>query len=583
MQPEMPSSDHGNGHVMVKRGLVCFYAPQNFGLAPTFGITVPLAIADLLQSESVIAVYGSSAVDVFCDNFFLIANYPVQKLKVFGKIVGEQYRLIDNGPKDHVIVTIDDCLGTQLSINVKISKALYDSCGLVLDKCYGIVIEVAGILTHIYDMAPRIDAHYVGILGNPDDLDAEIRCWKAILEFREQVLEKPWVCNLARRERFAVGSFQADETTTSGVGNGKGGKSIGREEHERGTVGSKNYNRPPAPAMPLREGSISHTSFATIVLDDSDDDCTSNEELWPNDPGNNAPTIQVQRQPSREKSRGALSRLSCTSAPHITTNDKPLHFPRNEANNVPELGDSHNSRQSNTHEYIDTAQNDSDLSTLVQNAETTSKPIPGSKHTFSQSDRIIIDFMSQNSDAGPDQSLEIIEPVDPQAVVPITTKYQLFLAYLFYIIGNGEICEFSIIRKDPRITCLLDNLVRHRMAKFGISPHREQDERLGVIYGCENELLREKYRLVDGNSLQNACDFANVVRNALHTATGSSGVLNVISSLEAFSRQNSWLNSPLSIYVKVFNAICEWTLSVERNDRQNWHYHPPNKSWSSTN
>lgn len=581
MQKEMPSSGYLSSRVALRRGNVCFYAPENFRLAPTYGVIVPLAVSDILHSESVLSVYGTSAIEQYSENFFLVGNHPVQKIRVFGKIVGEQYRLSEDGKRDYILVTIDDCLGTVLSINVKVSKAIYTASGLILDNCYGVIIEVAGALTLIYDMDPRIDANYVGILGKYDDLDAEIRCWSAILHFRERVLSKPWVCSLGTKEVVEVRTFRRE-----------GRRGLEKENNEIGPANyandekndplSKSYGRSVLSGDPRNERALPQPYDRTpIILDDSsEDDIVFHTVLDQFQSDTTFSRAHLSRKPVLGGRRRALPspNLNRSHEQH-TFSDLPL----DEADKDPEfhINDINcpNTTHHNPHGLI--ASHGPLLETSTKPVTAPSKSTPSSKHTFSLSDRFIIDFMCHNRDLCSDDSIQIIEP-EHTAGVAITTENQLFLAYLFYILENGDICEFTDVRKDHRISGLLEELVRYRMSTLYISTNRGEEERIRLIYFCETELLKTKYRLVEGNRLHNMLLLAAFVRKALSETASSSTAFPVMSSLKVFAAQNQWLNSPLSIYVKIVNAICEWVLAVERNDRQQWLYNAKDKSWSIT-
>lgn len=198
----------GETHIAIRNQNKSFYVPEVFHMAPTEGKIIPLFIADINRSKSLIELYGSRGFEKYMNNFILINNYPIRKIKVTGKIIGETFKDYGEGKernsKNHVLITLDDFSGAgNLTIVVRVKESMYLSSGFVFNNSYGKIIEVVGVVNELTSRR-EILTDYVGIVGNNEDLDKEIQNWKETLEIRNSLLRKPWIYEPPKSDRFPV-------------------------------------------------------------------------------------------------------------------------------------------------------------------------------------------------------------------------------------------------------------------------------------------------------------------------------------------------------------------------------------------
>ena len=186
----------GENHIAIRYPNKCFYVPEIFHMAPTDGKIIPLFISDINRSRSLLEIYGSKGFEKYVNNFIMINNYPVRKVKITGKVIGETYKDYsewgERNPKNYVLVTIDDFSSDRmLIIEVKVKEALYLSAGLVFSRSYGKIVEAVGVVNELSNKRELL-SDYIHIIGNNDELDLEIESWKEKLEFRNSILCRPW-------------------------------------------------------------------------------------------------------------------------------------------------------------------------------------------------------------------------------------------------------------------------------------------------------------------------------------------------------------------------------------------------------
>lgn len=187
----------GENHIVIRYPNKCYYVPEIFHMAPTDGKIIPLFISDINRSRSMLEVYGSKGFEKYMNNFIMINNYPVRKVKITGKVVGETYKDYsewgERNPKNYVLVALDDFTSDRmLIIEVKVKEALYLSAGLVFNGSYGKIIEAVGVVNELSNKRELL-ADYISIIGSNDELDLEIESWKERLEFRNSILCRPWI------------------------------------------------------------------------------------------------------------------------------------------------------------------------------------------------------------------------------------------------------------------------------------------------------------------------------------------------------------------------------------------------------
>ncbi|KAE8444067.1 hypothetical protein EG329_000935 [Mollisiaceae sp. DMI_Dod_QoI] len=198
-------------------------------LSPTIGKWVPLPAKD---------VHVLKDVGVFCDGRILyhFINHPIKWVKVIGVVVAVDqfkekrvYTLDDSSgvcvectavapPRPIETVNIPKHLGQLAAIEAQIVNAEEKKRGKGKEKAegkdekktpsvldpvvpweeidIGTIVKVKGRINNWWNQL-QIEAIKIEILKG---LDAEVKCWNEIREFRESVLEKPWVVTQEEEE-----------------------------------------------------------------------------------------------------------------------------------------------------------------------------------------------------------------------------------------------------------------------------------------------------------------------------------------------------------------------------------------------
>lgn len=196
----------GENHIALRYRNKSYYVPELFHHSPTFDTVVPLLISDVNRSKSVRAFYG-----IFDNNYkdiMLVNNYPIRKIKIFGKITGEIYRDFDpcgkTNPRNFILITLDDFSDSQHStIKVKVFESVYLQSGLLFNTSYGRILEVCGTINE-YNNTREVHADFITLIGGQKDIHVEISMWQEILEYRSKVLIKPWIYSAVQ-----IGSAEA--------------------------------------------------------------------------------------------------------------------------------------------------------------------------------------------------------------------------------------------------------------------------------------------------------------------------------------------------------------------------------------
>lgn len=185
--------------ITLRRKGKTFYSPSLFHLAPTHNRIVPLAIRDVTSASNLLEIYGVSALEEHSKGYIIINNYPVSTVQIFGRILWYTYKNFDRGtqknPFNFFLLQLDDCSGENLSICVKIfeSKLLYSLASITEN----LLVEVTGTVSHIWDYEKQVIGTSLRILGQHDEIEVEMQCWRRILTTRK-LLCHPWKCVPAR-------------------------------------------------------------------------------------------------------------------------------------------------------------------------------------------------------------------------------------------------------------------------------------------------------------------------------------------------------------------------------------------------
>ncbi|CUM65759.1 uncharacterized protein PRCAT00003407001 [Priceomyces carsonii] len=185
----------GENHIALRFPHKCYYVPEVFHLSPYFSETIPLFISDINNSPSFKEIYGLQGSTY--ENLLIINNYPIRSFKIYGKVIGELYKNFDEGgkqnPKNYIKITVDDFSSAiHSTVTVNVLESLYLTSGLTFNDSYGKIIEVRGYITNIH-ASRYIICEFLNVIGENDDLDIEIGCWRNILKFRNEKLISPWV------------------------------------------------------------------------------------------------------------------------------------------------------------------------------------------------------------------------------------------------------------------------------------------------------------------------------------------------------------------------------------------------------
>ncbi|KAK6457351.1 telomere regulation protein Stn1-domain-containing protein [Scheffersomyces xylosifermentans] len=192
---QKPRVDFGPGenHIVLRTPTKCFYVPELFHLAPTSQSAVPIFIRDILRSRSAVSIYGKMG--EYFKNTVIVNNYPVYKVKVFGRIIGERYWDFGTGTqtdsRNFVLVTIDDSSSSKKSsIGVKITEEKYLGLGLSFGNNYGKLLEVEGTLDFYF--GAQVRPTQVKLISDVRDIEQEIKFWGQTMSYRKDVLETAW-------------------------------------------------------------------------------------------------------------------------------------------------------------------------------------------------------------------------------------------------------------------------------------------------------------------------------------------------------------------------------------------------------
>ncbi|EGW32922.1 uncharacterized protein SPAPADRAFT_137615, partial [Spathaspora passalidarum NRRL Y-27907] len=178
----------GENHIALQTSTQTYYVPEVFHLAPTSISVPPLFIHDITTSPPLSQIYFRNASYL---NVIIINNFPISKLRIAGRIIGEVYRSSRADPSyDFILLRVDDCSGDGIWCKVPILE--YSRSGLRFDSNYGKLIEITGKVS-TWANKREVHAETVNIIGGNTDISAEIDCWKERMEYRKEILEPGWV------------------------------------------------------------------------------------------------------------------------------------------------------------------------------------------------------------------------------------------------------------------------------------------------------------------------------------------------------------------------------------------------------
>ena len=206
----------GENHICLRTSTKNYYVIELFHQSPTLDKLIPLFINDINSSLNLFHIYYQLAENL--TQIVLINNYPVNKVRIVGKIIGEKYKSISNNSNNinnerkinDVILTIDDFVGLNSKINVNLNQWKFKSQGCKLNMSnHGKIVEIQGIINNKYiyynrnnyhsdnnnnSLQREIDVEKFKVLShNGNDFHIELDNWKKTLEFRNLNLMEPWI------------------------------------------------------------------------------------------------------------------------------------------------------------------------------------------------------------------------------------------------------------------------------------------------------------------------------------------------------------------------------------------------------
>ncbi|RLV89464.1 hypothetical protein JA1_005145 [Spathaspora sp. JA1] len=155
----------------------------------------PIFIYDIITSPPLSKIYFQNA---WYLNLIIINNFPISKVRVFGRIIGEVYRSGKANSKfDFILIQIDDCSGSSnnsnsSSIFCKIKLEEYTRCELNFNSNYGKIVEITGTVV-TYGENREIHCESMNIIGKKNEFSVEVKFWQERMDYRKKVLEPGWV------------------------------------------------------------------------------------------------------------------------------------------------------------------------------------------------------------------------------------------------------------------------------------------------------------------------------------------------------------------------------------------------------
>ncbi|KAI5959086.1 uncharacterized protein KGF55_005577 [Candida pseudojiufengensis] len=215
----------GQNHIVLQNENKQFYRPEVFGESLTYDKIVPLFINDIKHSVNLFRIYKHVYFQL--SDIIMINNWPISKVEIFGRIVGEIYQ----PEKGFAKLNIDDCSGKKSIFVLNIPyNCIIESNIKTLQENYGKLVIINGFFHNNKLIVENLRLE-------SDDTQLEFKLWSERVEFRESVLKVPWIFKpgekineqkeivygfsqreLARKEERKRLSLTSDDITmTSGI------------------------------------------------------------------------------------------------------------------------------------------------------------------------------------------------------------------------------------------------------------------------------------------------------------------------------------------------------------------------------
>lgn len=181
----------GQDHIFLRRNGIEYYVPELFHLSKCLCQSCPIMISDIHHLQKLTDIYGARGLTAQNNGIIMIQNHPIRNMTLLGKIVGEKFKEFDDSLKNFVIVTVDDCTGTNLMLDVLMRFNIFAAAGLRIDDTYGKLVEVRGYLKQFRNKLEFV-GEYAECKGNSSNLEIQITHWQKQLDFKETVLDRIW-------------------------------------------------------------------------------------------------------------------------------------------------------------------------------------------------------------------------------------------------------------------------------------------------------------------------------------------------------------------------------------------------------
>lgn len=177
----------GIDNVVLRRNGKEYYAIETFHRSDLINKVIPVLVRDVVKSVDLTDIYGIGALSLAKQHIIMVNNHPLKHLKIAGRVVDFSYKTIWR--KEYLMIIIDDCSGYLITAMVLQSTVF--AAGVNIETLVGKLVQVSGYLNKYHETYELRSSH-LELLDNSNKLVSEINWWNQVLEFRNNVLAKPW-------------------------------------------------------------------------------------------------------------------------------------------------------------------------------------------------------------------------------------------------------------------------------------------------------------------------------------------------------------------------------------------------------
>lgn len=193
--------------VCVKNGR-SFYSPRIFTLAPLYNQVVPLRIADILNSENLLSVYGLDAVNLSTRHIIIVNNHPIRYISVVARVIFQDVKENKDGEGYTYLLYLCDTSGGVLRCDVPDYKLIQYGLRTRVDSNIGLLLRILGAVRQHVLSEKKMELHpfEIEILEKKHSrrLEKEIEAWKVVIDYRERVLSVPWVAQVVPHPEYFI-------------------------------------------------------------------------------------------------------------------------------------------------------------------------------------------------------------------------------------------------------------------------------------------------------------------------------------------------------------------------------------------